>query len=131
MTVLLDSSLLIALVIEDHLQREPARRWFAAAADAWATCPITQGAVVRTLVRVGMTGPPAAGILSALVHDPRHEFWPDDLGYSAVDLRRVRGHRQVTDAYLAGLARHHGGRLATFDRGLALAQPDVVDLVPT
>jgi len=29
----------------------------------------------------------------------------------------VIGHRQVTDAYLAALARHHRGQLATFDPG--------------
>jgi len=27
----------------------------------------------------------------------------------------VLGHRQVTDAYLAGLARHQGGRLVSFE----------------
>jgi predicted nucleic acid-binding protein len=43
----------------------------------------------------------------------------------------VIGHRQVTDAYLAHLARTRNGRLATFDQGLAKTHPDVVDLVPT
>jgi predicted nucleic acid-binding protein len=31
----------------------------------------------------------------------------------------------VTDAYLAGLARHHGGKLASFGRGLVALHPDV------
>jgi len=35
----------------------------------------------------------------------------------------------VTDAYLAALARAHGGRLLTLDRGLAAAHPDVAELV--
>jgi hypothetical protein len=35
------------------------------------------------------------------------------------------GHRQVTDAYLAALARHHGGRPVTFDKGLVALHPDV------
>jgi predicted nucleic acid-binding protein len=43
----------------------------------------------------------------------------------------VIGHRQVTDAYLAALARQRGGRLATFDAGLAQLHPDVAQLVPT
>jgi len=43
----------------------------------------------------------------------------------------VLGHRQVTDAYLAGLARAHRGRLPTMDRGLVAVHPDVADLVPT
>lgn len=57
--------------------------------------------------------------------------WPDDLGYDAVDLLAAVGPRQVTDVYLAGLARAHGGRLATLDRGLAAIHPDVTELVPT
>ena len=32
---------------------------------------------------------------------------------------------QVTDAYLAALARHHGGKLVTFDSGLAALHADV------
>lgn len=42
----------------------------------------------------------------------------------------VIGHRQVTDAYLAQLARAHDGRLASFDQGLAKLHSDVVDLIP-
>jgi hypothetical protein len=69
-------------------------------------------------------------VLSALSSHPDHDFWSDDLSYLDVDLSRVLGHRQVTDAYLAGLARVHDARLATFDAGLAGAHPDVADLVP-
>jgi len=42
----------------------------------------------------------------------------------------VQGHKQVTDAYLAALARAHGGRLATLDATLAAMHPDVADLMP-
>ncbi len=48
----------------------------------------------------------------------------------AVDLRSVVG-RQVTEAYLAALARARSGRLATLDRGVVAVHPDVADLVPT
>jgi predicted nucleic acid-binding protein len=47
------------------------------------------------------------------------------------------GHRQVTDAYLLGLAIHHKGRLVTLDRGVpALLAPDspqaaVIEVIPT
>jgi predicted nucleic acid-binding protein len=58
-------------------------------------------------------------------------FWPDSIGYEAVRLDGIIGHRQVTDAYLAELARVNGGRLATFDRALAGLHADVVELVPT
>ena len=66
-----------------------------------------------------------------LAAHPSHEFWPDDIGYLDTNLSGVLGHRQVTDAYLAGLARHHRGRLATFDSGLAALHNDVAELVPT
>jgi len=46
-------------------------------------------------------------------------------------LQGVIGHRQVTDGYLAELARFNRGRLATFDRGLAALHPDIAYLVPT
>jgi predicted nucleic acid-binding protein len=43
----------------------------------------------------------------------------------------VATHRQVTDAHLLALARRHGGRLATFDRGIAaLDGGEDVELVP-
>ncbi len=34
-------------------------------------------------------------------------------------LRRVAGHRQVTDVHLLALCEAHHGRLATFDRRLS------------
>ena len=43
----------------------------------------------------------------------------------------VLGHRQVTDSYLAQLARARGGRLATFDQCLAKLHTDIADLLPT
>jgi predicted nucleic acid-binding protein len=61
---------------------------------------------------------------------PRHEFWPDSITYQNVQLGRVIGHRQVTDAYLAQLARAHNGRLATLDAGLAALHLDVAELIP-
>ena len=50
---------------------------------------------------------------------------------NAVDLpwAAIRGHRQITDAYLAALARKHGAKLATFDRALASVHGDVALLV--
>ncbi|MGH4013406.1 MAG: hypothetical protein ACRDSL_05625 [Pseudonocardiaceae bacterium] len=62
---------------------------------------------------------------------PRHEFWLDSIPFTEVRLTGVIGHRQVTDAYLAQLARSRTGRLATFDQGLAELYPDVAHLVPT
>ena len=130
MTVLLDANVLIALIVDDHVHHEAAEAWLAGSTQPIASCPITQGSLVRLLLREGESAPTAAALVAALMALPRHEFWPDDAAYDAVSLRGVIGHRQVTDAYLAHLARARGGRLATFDQGLAKLHPDVADLVP-
>lgn len=131
MTILLDANVLIALVVEDHVHHHAAEAWLAARTEAIATCPITQGSLVRLLIREGQPAPAATALVSALMAQPRHEFWPDDAAFDVVTLTGVIGHRQVTDAYLAHLARVRGGRLATFDQGLAKLHADVADLVST
>jgi uncharacterized protein len=127
---LLDANVLIALTVTDHVHHDAAERWLTGTT-AIATCPITEGSLVRLLLREGQTGATAHGLLGAVSDDRRHVFWPDAIPYADVDLTGVIGHRQVTDAYLAQLARVHGGRLATFDQGLAKQHPDVADLVPS
>ena len=130
MTILLDANVLIALVVEDHVHHDAAESWFAGTTAAIATCPITQGSLVRLLIREGQPAQAAAAVVSALMAQPRHEFWPDESAFDAVSLNGVIGHRQVTDAYLAHLARVRAGRLATFDQGLAKLHADIADLVP-
>jgi uncharacterized protein len=128
-TILLDANVLIALLVEDHVHHEAAEAWFAGTAEAIATCPITQGSLVRLLVREGQSAQAATALVSALMAEPRHEFWPGDAAFDVVSVDGVIGHRQVTDAYLAHLARVRGGRLATFDQGLAKLHADIADLV--
>lgn len=130
MSVLLDANVLVALVVADHIHHKPAEVWFARLKMGFASCPITQGSLLRLLVREGQPPQPAMDFLRVLSADSRHEFWPDDIPYEDVPLRGVVGHRQVTDAYLAELSRRHAGRLASFDQGLAKMHQDVVDLVP-
>lgn len=86
--------------------------------------------LLRILVRGGRDGRSAVAALEGLLAHDRHEFWPDDLPYRRVRMSGVVGHRQVTDAYLAGLARARGARLATFDAGLAASHADVADRIP-
>lgn len=126
-----DGNVLIALSNDHHVHHQPARRWFAASTLPFATCPITQGTLLRTLMstRAVPDAASAMRILDRLTSHARHRFWPDDLDYAQVPLKGVLGHRQVTDAYLAALARRHEARLATFDRGLAALHPHVAVLV--
>lgn len=130
MSVLLDSSVLIALALDEHVHNAPADGWFAELDGRFATCPITQGALVRTVIRSNAPVPRAVALLRHITALKTHEFWADDIGYAEVRLAGLIGHRQVTDAYLAALARHHKGRVATFDIGFAAMHPDVSDLVP-
>lgn len=123
---LLDGNVLVALVTSSHVHHAAAQAWFAAGSAAFATCPITQGTLLRLLMRLGeFSFDTALQVLGEVTAHPRHRFWPDTLGYAEISGRGVLGHRQVTDAYLAGLARHHGGRLVTFDSGLAALHEDV------
>lgn len=131
MTCLLDANVLIALVVEDHVHHEAAEQWLAGTRASFATCPVTQGSLVRLLVREGQPGEAAVEVVRAVAAHRRHEFWPDDVHYQDVAMAGVVGHRQVTDAYLAQLARAHKGRLASFDQGLARLHQDVAELVPT
>ncbi|WDZ91333.1 TA system VapC family ribonuclease toxin [Nocardiopsis sp. HUAS JQ3] len=131
MAVLLDANVLIALVVDDHVHHRAAEAWITEVDTAFATCPITQGSLVRLLLREGQDAEIARRVVAALAADERHEFWPDSIAYTDVIMHGVIGHRQVTDAYLAQLARVHDGRLATFDQGLAKLHGDVAELVPT
>jgi uncharacterized protein len=129
-TSLLDANVLIALVVNDHVHHASAEAWFSGLADGFATCPVTQGSLMRLLVREGQTADAASSVLRGVTGHPRHEFWPDDVAYTDVPTAGIIGHRQVTDAYLAQLARRRAARLATFDRALAKLHADVGELVP-
>jgi uncharacterized protein len=129
-TILLDANVLIALLVDDHVHHQAAENWFVGMAGNFATCPITQGSLMRLLIREGQPAAAARAILNGTVADSLHEFWADDIPYTDVPTQGIVGHRQVTDAYLAHLARARGSRLATFDQALAKLHHDVTELVP-
>lgn len=130
--VLLDANVLIALADASHVHHAAAVRWFGSTAAPFATCPITQGALLRMMMRSGAVADisVAVQVLKLFTAHERHRFWPDDLDYAAVGWNGVLGHRQVTDAYLAALTHRHGGKLATFDAGLVALHADVAIKVP-
>jgi hypothetical protein len=123
---LLDGNVLYALIDEAHVHHAAAQQWFVGHDGAFATCPITQGTLLRLSMRLGgQSAEQALALLQAVARHARHRFWPDALAYHQIRWHGVLGHRQVTDAYLAALARHHGGKLASFDKGLVALHPDV------
>lgn len=129
MRALLDVNVLIALLDQAHPHHELALDWLKAnIKQGWASCPITQNGCVRIMSQASYPGARPVGqivnrLTGALDH-PAHQFWPDDLSIvdpKRIDSSRVHGARQVTDTYLLALAVRHGGRLVTFDGGIALA----------
>jgi uncharacterized protein len=127
---LLDNNILIALATPEHTLNARAAAWFRKG-HAFATCPITQGALYRFHLRAGVGATPesARRLLQAISALGRHEFWPDDASYLDMPATGIVGCRQVTDAYLVHLARIHSGALATLDEGLAAVHPDTAVLV--
>jgi toxin-antitoxin system PIN domain toxin len=129
-TYLLDANVLIALTVAEHEHHERATTW-ATGIGRFALCPVVEGALVRFLVRMGESPSVATQVLAAIHAMRSCEFWPDELSYVDADLRHVRGHRQVTDAYLVSLAAgRRGAKLATLDEGLCREQPERTLLVP-
>jgi toxin-antitoxin system PIN domain toxin len=131
MTALLDANVLIALVVAEHVHHDAAADWMSTSDEAFATCPITQGSLVRFLLRAGQPAAAARDVVSSVEAARRHEFWFDDVSFADVEFGGVVGHRQVTDAYLAQLARSRNGQLATLDSGLAHLHSDIAVLIPT
>lgn len=131
MTTLLDANVLIALVVAEHVHHDVAAEWLAASDTTIATCPVTQGSLIRFLLRSGQSVAAARDVVATIEAMDRHEFWPDRISFAEVRLGNVVGHRQVTDAYLAQLARTNGGQLATLDSGLAQLHGDVAVILST
>ncbi len=130
MTALLDANVLIALIVAEHVHHDAAAEWLSASDAAFATCPITQGSLVRFLLRTGTSAAAAREVVRAVEASARHEFWPDSVSFADVEVGGIVGHRQVTDAYLAQLARNRNGQLVTLDEGLAQLHNDVAVLIP-
>jgi len=122
---LLDVNVLVALFFPDHVHHDLAHDWFADhRQQGWATCPITENG----LVRVACQQPSDEALvrpvdviahLERFCRDKHHRAWTDAVSLTDLSLfapQFIRGHQQLTDVYLLGLAKKMGGRLATFDR---------------
>lgn len=125
---LLDVNVLIALLWRAHESHEKTQTWFAQASKAgWATCPFTQAGCIRILSnpafsRNAASPQQALKLLSVNLNHPSHIFWPDDLTFAdavAPIERLLVGHKQVSDAYLLGLAIRRKGKLVTLDRSVS------------
>ncbi len=126
---LLDVNVLVALFDPDHVHHDLAHDWFAEYRGAgWATCPITENGFVRVSNPRYRSDAARPGVLieqlRKFCESPDHRFWPATVSLRNRELFAVdaaRGHRQITDLYLLGLARKMEGALATFDRTIPIA----------
>jgi toxin-antitoxin system PIN domain toxin len=129
MRALLDVNVLIALLDGAHVHNATASRWLDANLEqGWASCPITQNGCVRIMSTDSYPNTqPVAAVMErvrAATSTYFHEFWPDEI--SVLDPLRFKQDRwltsrQITDAYLLGLAVHRQGVLVTLDRNVDLS----------
>src|SRR5713101_7495713 len=107
---LLDVNLLIASVIENHVDHARAQN-FLSTLEHFYTSPTTQGGFLRFLTRPWkdeqkQEQPPRMSIAEAVTTlrkvagSPKHLFLPDDEPFTTLSLQSLSGHRQWTDAYL-------------------------------
>ena len=130
---LLDVNVLTALIWPAHESHTAVQNWFARnARQGWATCPLTAAGFVRIVSnpafsRDAVTPEEGISVLAANLQHRSHRFWSDEIGLAeAIEpfRRKIFGHRQITDAYLLGLAIHKRGKLATLDRSVLALLPD-------
>jgi toxin-antitoxin system PIN domain toxin len=127
---LLDVNVLVSLLDSAHVHHDVAVGWFraVAAVEGWATSPITENGFIRVVSHVSY---PNMRLTPALATESLarfkesfqgiHRFWADEISLTDSALFHpavLTGSRQTTDAYIAGLAFHMGGRLATVDGGI-------------
>lgn len=125
---LLDVNVLIALLDADHLHHARAAAWLAEnIAAGWASCAITQNGCVRIMSQPGYPNALATARVAQRLREAtatgHHLFVPGEpslLDPAHFDTEQLLGHRQVTDAWLLGLAAAHGLRLVTFDANIPL-----------
>lgn len=131
MRSLLDVNVILALLDFDHVFHRDVHAWWKTAKkDGWASCPLTQNAVVRIMSQPSYAAPdhysPGDVIiwLNQFAEDTDHEFWSDNISLldkNRFDVERILGPKQLTDIYLLGLATENEGCLVTFDRKITPA----------
>jgi uncharacterized protein len=125
---LLDVNILIALQWPGDAAHRRIQEWFLENGTFdFSTCSITQSGFIRVITNPSFSGSrvhvsEARDSLVYLTKLEGHRFWPMDVGFSettAPFADKIVGYRQVTDAYLLGLAIQRDGILVSQDRAMA------------
>jgi toxin-antitoxin system PIN domain toxin len=122
---LLDVNVFVALLAENHIHHQLVTEWFNASPRLqWAICPFTEAGFLRnaTAARPGqITMSEATAVLARMAQRPGYHYLPISADWHTLCspfFRRLYGTKQVTDAYLLGLAVREGLSLVTLDKAV-------------
>ncbi len=121
---LLDVNALIALLTEDHVHHRLVTAWFGTPKLWWSVCALTEAGFLRnaTAPRSGqITMLEATAVLTRLAGVAGYHYVSITAHWQTLCeplLSRLYGTKQVTDAYLLGLAVREGLVLVTMDKGI-------------
>jgi uncharacterized protein len=121
---LLDVNVLVALLDEEHIHHQVVTAWFDTPGLQWAICPFTEAGLLRHMTRpkIGdMSMEEATAMLAQLAQESGYHYQPISADWQTLCgrfFKRLFGHKQITDAYLLGLAVLEGLVLVTFDRAM-------------
>jgi uncharacterized protein len=122
---LLDVSVFVALLAENHIHHQLVTEWFNASPSLqWAICPFTEAGFIRnaTAPRPGqITMSEATAVLARMAQHAGYHYLPISADWHTLCspfFRRLYGTKQVTDAYLLGLAVREGLALVTLDKAV-------------
>jgi toxin-antitoxin system PIN domain toxin len=121
---LLDVNVFLALVSENHIHHQLVTMWFNTPGLRWAICPFTEAGFLRnaTAPRSGqITMSEATAVLARMAHEPGYHYLPIAADWQTLCspfFTRLYGTKQVTDAYMLGLALREGLVLVTMDKAI-------------
>jgi toxin-antitoxin system PIN domain toxin len=124
-TYLLDVNVLFALLSEHHIHNRLVTIWFNSTHLQWAVCAFTEAGFLRiaTAPRPGQIPmKDATAILGRFARHPGYRYLPITADWQTLCspfFKRIYGTKQVTDAYLLGLAVREGMVLVTMDKTIA------------
>ena len=122
---LLDVNLLYALSSRSHIHNRLVREWFFGFPNLqWDICAFTEAGLLRNLTapRPGQISMSVAtAVLAQFVGHPGYRYLPITADWQTLCspfFKRIFGTKQVTDAYLLGLAVREGLVLVTMDKAI-------------
>ena len=122
---LLDVNVLVALTTRSHVHHDLVKKWFyASPAHQWAICAFTEAGFLRNATAPrpgGVTMSEATAILKQLAQHPGYRYLPITADWQTLGgpfFPRLYGTKQVTDAYLLGLAVQQSLVLVTMDKAI-------------